>query len=260
MSSDKFKDTPQILELIKKSQAGNSVAEGKLVHIYKPYVDYMVRRYSKKTEIKDDDDLRSYILIGLIEGIRKFNKSKNTRFIYFAHTWMKKNIFLGEGVHRFIRVPINQKIFYDNFNKEMFENEFKELDEIEGDIQKFTEIDNTKVSYFEDLCSYSNEDQEVYEVPENLLHNLNSIPFYEEENKMSFNVLKSNVKKVLSNFNDKEIYIITHTFGLDGAEVLSSEHIAKNLNVTKVNITFTKTRVIRMLRHNYFSSQILSEI
>jgi hypothetical protein len=34
-------------------------------------------------------------------------------------------------------------------------------------------------------------------------------------------------------------------FGLNGRELLSSEEIAANLKVTKVNITFTKTRIIR---------------
>jgi hypothetical protein len=48
---------------------------------------------------------------------------------------------------------------------------------------------------------------------------------------------------VLANFNQKEIYIIEHLLGSMG-ELLSSEEIAANLKVTKVNITFTKTRII----------------
>jgi hypothetical protein len=47
---------------------------------------------------------------------------------------------------------------------------------------------------------------------------------------------------VLANFNQKEIYIIEHLLGSMG-ELLSSEEIAANLK-TKVNITFTKTRII----------------
>jgi hypothetical protein len=45
---------------------------------------------------------------------------------------------------------------------------------------------------------------------------------------------------VLANFNQKEIYIIEHLLGSMG-ELLSSEEIAANL--TKVNITFTKTEL-----------------
>jgi hypothetical protein len=42
--------------------------------------------------------------------------------------------------------------------------------------------------------------------------------------------------------------------------LLSSEEIAANLKVTKVNITFTKTRIIRMLRHSSLSNKILNGI
>jgi DNA-directed RNA polymerase sigma subunit (sigma70/sigma32) len=69
----------------------------------------MVRQYSKKTEIKEDDDLRSYVNQGLLDGIRKFDPKRGSKFIYFAHIWMKKNIFLGEASYRFIRIPVNQK-------------------------------------------------------------------------------------------------------------------------------------------------------
>jgi DNA-directed RNA polymerase specialized sigma subunit len=64
MAPTKPKDTPEILELI-KAQAGNSRSEDKLILIYASYVNFMVRQYSKKTEIKEDDDLRSYVNQGL---------------------------------------------------------------------------------------------------------------------------------------------------------------------------------------------------
>jgi RNA polymerase primary sigma factor len=262
MAPDNPKDTLQILELLKKAKAGDSRAENKLVIIYKPYVEFMVRSYSKKTEIKDDDDLRSYIFLGLLEGIRKFDPTRGAKFIYFAHTWMKKNIFLGEGVHRFIRVPVNQKIFYDDYVKEMNADEFNELEKIEEDVRKYLIIENTKTELFTDLVTVTNEDDEgeAKQIPENLIQTATITVFEEEEKAISLEVLKANIQKVLSAFTDKEIYIITHLYGLNGSPIMSSEQIAENLNVTKVNITFTKTRIIRMLRHNSLSNQILSGI
>jgi DNA-directed RNA polymerase specialized sigma subunit len=67
--------------------------------------------------------------------------------------------------------------------------------------------------------------------------------------------IEINIQQVLANFNQKEIYIIEHLF--NGRE-LSSEEIAANLKVTKVNITFTKTRIIR--RHSSLSNKILNGI
>lgn len=257
----KPKDTPQILELIKSAQAGNSRSEDKLIVIYSSYVNFMVRRYSKKTEIKDDNDLRSYILQGLLDGIRRFNPKAGAKFIYFAHIWMKKNIFLGEAAFRFIRVPVNQKVFYDTYTKEKAVRELLDPDSDPSDIhsQKYLAIENTKTDYFTDLYLFDVETG-LQELPDKLLHQENVKTFNEEEEAISLDVLKSNIQQVLTNFNEKEVYIIEHLFGLNGKELLSSEEIAANLNVTKVNITFTKTRIIRMLRHSSLSNKILNGI
>lgn len=259
MIPDKQKDTPEILELIKSAQSGNSESENKLILIYAPYVNFMVRRYSKKTEIKEDDDLRSYINQGLLEGIRRFDQSRDTKFIFFAHIWMKKNIFLGEAAFRFIRVPVNQKVFYDAYTKEQATEELHEMEQETGRVQKYLLLENTKTEFFSDLVTYDMESG-LQELPEHLLQQTNTKTFNENEEALSLDVLKSNIQQVLSNFNEKEIYIIEHLFGLNGAELLSSEEIAANLSVTKVNITFTKTRIIRMLRHSSLSNRILNGI
>jgi RNA polymerase primary sigma factor len=257
MGQDTPKDSPEILNLIKLSQEGNSRAENKLVEIYSPYVTFMVKKYSKKTDIKDDDDLRSCINIGLLEGIRRFDPKRNAKFIYFAHIWMKKSIFLEEASYRFIRVPVNQKIFYDSYAKEINELELKNSYEQNDSIKKFLELDNTKTELFTDLSSFD-EDTGVSELPEHLL--LDSCVHIDDEENFSINTLKTNIKKTLSAFNEKEIYIIEHLFGLNGVEIMSSEQIAKDLSVTKVNITFTKTRIIRMLRHISLSNKILKDV
>jgi RNA polymerase primary sigma factor len=259
MTPTKPKDTPQILELIKSAQGGNSRAEDQLVIIYTSYVNYMVRKYSKKTEIKEDDDLRSYINQGLLDGIRKFDPKKGSKFIYFAHIWMKKNIFLGEASYRFIRVPVNQKVFYDTYVKERATEELLNIEQCPTRGQKFIALENTKTDLFTDLVMYDAESG-LQELPEHLLHQTNIKTFNEDEETLSHDVLKSNIQQVLSSFNTKEIYIIEHLFGLNGRQLLSSEEIAANLKVTKVNITFTKTRIIRMLRHSSLSNKILNGI
>jgi hypothetical protein len=47
----------------------------------------------------------------------KFDPKKGSKFIYFAYM-DEENIFLGEASYRFIRVPVNQKVFYDTYVKE----------------------------------------------------------------------------------------------------------------------------------------------
>lgn len=259
MSSNPNEKKSRTFELIELAQNGDSRAENDLVKMYSSYVEFMVKKYSKKTEIKDDDDLRSCILLGLLDAIRKFDPDRNTSFMYFAHIWMKKQIFLEEPIYRFIRVPVNQKVFYDMYNKENNQKEQDQIDMLEEDIQRFLIVDNTSTSYFTDL-SKCDSDTGLYELPEKLLYHRNISEFNKTEDKLSIEVLKTNIDDVLAEFNDKEVYIIEHLFGLNSAERLSSEQIAKNLDVTKVNITFTKTRVIRMMRHASLSNRLLDGI
>jgi RNA polymerase sigma factor (sigma-70 family) len=254
-----YKDNAETLRLISQAQAGSSRAENKLVYAYERYVDFMVRKYSKKTEIKEDDDLRSYIYLGLLDGIRKFNPKKDSRFIYFAHIWMKKNIFLGASKYPFIRIPVNQKIFYDKFNKDTTEEELKEWDLMDNDIQRYLAIEDSTTFLFTEMSNV-NDETGLLELAEAAVFHKNITDHYIQENAISRNVLQDNINNVLENFNDKEVYIIEHLFGLNSVELLSSEQIAKNLNVTKVNITFTKTRVIRMMRHSSLSNKLINGI
>lgn len=254
-----YKDNKETLDLIKEAQAGSRRAENRLVYAYERYVDFMVRKYSKKTNIKDDEDLRSYIYLGLLDGIRKFDPERESRFIYFAHTWMKKNIFLGAGQYSFIRIPVNQQIFYDKFTKETSDEELAEWDLMDENIQRFLAIENAKTSLFCDMATMDSTTNTL-ELPEGVVFHKMISDFESDENKISLKVLRKNIKKVLSEFNEKEVYILEHLFGLNGVSRISADQIAKNLSVTKVNITFTKNRVIRMLRHSSLSNQLINGI
>lgn len=270
MNNPGLKDTEEILDWIRQAQAGSSRAEGRLINHYSTYIHYMVRRYSKRTEIKDDGDLSSCISIGLLEAIRTFKFNKNMKFSSWAFIWMKKSIFLSEVEYRFIKIPINQKTFYMKFQEDLM-SFFDSLnsaygfvpdeiyESIDNDINRYYLIYNSNTQFFTDLMQYDDESG-VYEIPESMLlqqslENLNKV-----EDDYSSEILKSNVNKVLKSFNEKEVYIIERLYGLNGQNQMSSEQIAFNLNVTKVNITFTKTRVIRMLRHSSFSNQLLNGI
>jgi len=234
-----FKDSSKILKLIKSAQNGDTRAENELVKIYEPYIDYMVSMYSKKTLIKEDDDLRSYIYMGLIEGIRRFNPNKNTRFIYFAHIWMKKHIFIGEGDYSIIRIPANQKIFYEKFLKE-HENTDKEIIKKldNADIIKFINIKNTKPKFLPDIKNFNTDKGLVQEDKE------------QENNEL----LKHNINKALAQFEANDIFIIEHTFGLNGKSILNIEEMAEELEVSKVYISAVKIKVIKLLRHSSFYS------
>lgn len=270
MKNPVLKDTEEILEWIRQSQAGDTRAEGRLIRHYSTYIHYMVKRYSKRTEIKDDRDLKSCISIGLLEAIRTFKFNKNIKFSSWAFIWMKKNIFLSEVEYRFIKIPINQKTFYMKFQEDLItffdslNNTYGSVpdeiyESIDEHINRYYLIYNSNTEFFTDLMQFD-EESGVYEIPESMLLHQSLENLNEVENKYSYEILKNNVNKVLKGFNDKEVYIIERLYGLNGKDQMSSEQIAINLDVTKVNITFTKTRVIRMLRHSSYSNQLLNGI
>jgi DNA-directed RNA polymerase specialized sigma subunit len=59
----------------KSAQAGNSRSEDKLILIY-ILRQFYGQTIFQKTEIKEDDDLRSYVNQGLLDGIRKFDPKR----------------------------------------------------------------------------------------------------------------------------------------------------------------------------------------
>jgi hypothetical protein len=119
--------------------------------------------------------------------------------------------------------------------------------------QKILALENTKTDFFTDLVTFDVESG-LQELPEHLLHQTNIKTFNEDE-ETSARCIEI-IQQVLANFNQKEIYIIEHLLG-SMRELLSSEEIAANLKVTKVNIT---------LDQNYpdvktqFSNKILNGI
>jgi hypothetical protein len=53
-----------------------------------------------------------------LDGIRKFDPKRGSKFIYFAHIWMKKNIFLERRHTGLLGYRLIKKVFYDSHVKE----------------------------------------------------------------------------------------------------------------------------------------------
>jgi len=254
------KDTPEVLALIVKAQAGDSIAENKIVNDYESYVDYMVSKYSKKTLIKDDNDLRSYIHLGLLDGIRRFDPSRNTTFIYYAHIWMKKQIFSGESTYRFIRLPANKKADYESFLKQHEQLNSEIEYELESkSVLNYIAVENTVTSSFADF-NRLDEDSDKYKMPEEVFLHKSIENFEEETKKETSEILAHNFNEVLTDFNEKEVFIIEHAFGLNGVNEMKSEDIALALKVSKVHINDVKNKVIKLLRHSSYRNVIFNGI
>ena len=252
----------ETLRLVKLAQAGDSRAENKLVNMYEDYVEYMVNKYSMKTLIKDNDDLRSAIYRGMIEGIRRYEDDKGTQFIYFTHNWMKKMIFIeAQQNFRLIRLPVNQSIFKTSFESKYkipkdtgFDYNVHEDYNILMDNEYFAymAIKETETSLFSELNEYT-DSTDIF------IDNINKYsPLSEKEETETR--LRKNINRALKKFSDREILIIEKLFGLNGQMQTTAESIANELDMAKVSIINIKTRVVRLLRHNMFTRILLYDI
>jgi len=245
-------------DLIDQSRNGDNKATTELLSMYSEYIDYMVKRYSNKTHIKDDDDLRSIIQIGFLEGIKRYDPDKKTKFIYFAHNWMKKLIFSESNkYYRLIRLPVNQS----NFQKD-FQKKYPDIEDLEMSLYKSENVldlhihdkNYLKFRQLEDTVACNFIDKNFYEEEFDSNSALDTTLIVEPETfkKEVNSILKCNIAKVLSIFNVEETYILEHAFGLNGKPKISIDQISIDLQMSAINIINIKNKIIRLLRHNSF--------
>jgi hypothetical protein len=85
----------------------------------------------------------------------------------------------GEASYRFIRIPVNQKVFYDSHVKERAAAELLNSEHSHSHGQKFMALENTKTDFFTDLVTFDVESG--LQLPEHLLHQTNIKTFNEDE-------------------------------------------------------------------------------
>ena len=252
-------------ELIQKARKGDRRASQKIVNLYSDYVEYMVGRYSKKTNIKEDDDLRSTIHLGLLEGINKYDPEKGTKFIYFTHNWMKKLIFSESNkYYRFIRLPVNQSNFESSFKKKypnLDDPSFFDEDDSHAthdpDYLKYRLINNTEAESFTNRQVEFN--NHALFIDENFTEN-DLIDYESERDVETIEKIKLNINKVLIKFDVRERETIEYLFGLNGRAAISTEKLSSDLNISKVSVIFIRNKVIRMMRHSIFKNMLLDEL
>lgn len=260
-----YKD-PKVIEetqaLIDKAQKGDTRAENSLVNLYSEYVEFMVAKYSKKTLIKDDDDLRSAIYRGFIEGIRRYNKDHKTQFIYFTHNWMKKMIFIeAEQNFRTIRLPVNQILFKSNFEAKYsveYDKQGSIISDddyqifIDDDYPNYIAIKETDTHLFSDLIGQDDSEHHLIDSINNCEPAADLIEFRRR--------LKQNIEKVMKKFLPSEQEVVAKSFGIGEYVQMTSDDIATSMGTTKSNIINIRARVIRLLRHRIFMNILLKDI
>ena len=79
-------------ELIKKAQAGDEEAITKVIKMFEPLIAYLIYKISKNPNIHDD--LMQEGRLGILDTLKRYDFSKNIKFITYATIWIKQRIKL----------------------------------------------------------------------------------------------------------------------------------------------------------------------
>jgi RNA polymerase primary sigma factor len=164
---------------------------------------------------KEIEDLIGEANAGLIEASKRWDPSRDIRFISFAVDWMKQSITTSLNRHvRIVRLPANQ---------------LKDMRKVEGKI-----IAENKLSFSESSNSDSSDERTV----EDTLGN-------EAEANLDHDTMHTKylISKALGKLKPLHQDIIKMRYSIDSEYEMSSEEIADKLG-------YTKTRINQILRES----------
>lgn len=229
-------------------------------------VHKIIGRYTKFYQHKlDYDDLFSVGLEGLMKAIEKFDFKYDNNFSTYATYWIKQAVtrtIADEGFT--IRIPvhmfesINQVMRYEqNADQKDIPVDVKNLcGELNIPVEKYEAVKRVqtymlKPTSLNGFVSKEDEDTEL----QDLISNENELLFdrgsrlYDNPEKKAMNEdLKAYMDKMILSLNPREQFVLTHRFGLNGAERKTLEEIGEIEGVTRERIRQIEAKAMRKLR------------
>jgi len=230
-------------ELVIKYQNGDQLALEYLFIKYNKHIHKIASKYYGKTNLCNDDIL-SEAYIGFIEGVKKFDPSYNGYFMYFTRTWIKVKIFVAlDNASRLVRIPVNRLKEHRKIKKAIVQ--------LNGavsvqNISEHTNIPEDKIREYLDSSTYTTDIEKIINSPSDAHKKLFS-EFNDED-------LKHDLSRILNNFSMLEVFILIHTFGLFGNDVIDKQVLSERLDISVERIRQIKDKVIRKLRHASYAS------
>ncbi|MEC7786383.1 MAG: RNA polymerase sigma factor RpoD/SigA [Nitrospinota bacterium] len=189
--------------------------------------------------------------IGLIQAAKRFDVSKNVKFITYAVWWIKQAIMhsLAEQSGT-VRLPVKQAGKVSRFNKksqEMCQN--MEREPTQSEVAKSLGFDDDEINsimrayrkHFSLDTPLENDDQIPYL---NLLENQDSIPY---DDQIMHNSLNEKVDKMLEDLSEREAMILKMRFGFSG-EVKTLENIGQKIGLSRERVRQIEKRAKQRLK------------
>lgn len=229
-------------------------------------VHKIIGRYTKFYHHKlDYDDLFSVGLEGLMKAIEKFDFNFDNNFSTYATYWIKQAVTRAIADEGFtIRIPVHM---FESINQVMrYEQKIDQGDEPVDVTDLCGELNIPKEKYeavkrvqtymlkptsLNGFVSKEDEDTELQDLisNENELVSEGTSRLYDNPEKKAMDEdLKNYMDKMILNLNPREQFVITHRFGLNGAERKTLEEIGAIEGVTRERIRQIEAKAMRKLR------------
>lgn len=229
-------------------------------------VHKIIGRYTKFYHHKlDYDDLFSVGLEGLMKAIEKFDFTYDNNFSTYATYWVKQAVtrtIADEGFT--IRIPVHM---FESINQVMrYEQKADQADEaidvsnlcgeLNIPVEKYEAVKRVqtymlKPTSLNGFVSKEDEDTELQDLISNeneLLTEGGSRIYNNPEKQAMDEDLKAYMDKMILSLNPREQFVITHRFGLNGAEKKTLEEIGEIEGVTRERIRQIEAKAMRKLR------------
>ena len=191
--------------------------------------------------------------LGLIKAAERFDYTKGFKFSTYATWWIKQTIIRAiANQSRAIRIPVHMSDKIRLLKKAILRLSVslgREPDDFE--LSEYLKMDEKKIKQIkkamikEPISLHTPVAQDLC-IEDYIKDDDNATPDCKAETKL----LRENIKDLLNILTEREKYIITHRFALEGNSQKTLEELGKKLGFSKERIRQIEGEAIRKLRKN----------
>lgn len=245
-------DINKEIELSKRIQSGDEEAVNELVKANLRFAVSVAKQYQNKG--LPLTDLIQEAVFGMIQAARKYDGSKNFRFITYAVWWIRQSIIHAlTDQCRTIRVPMNQIVSMNKINKasEIFEKENGRKPCSEELAYEFNidskKIDLTKAAISKCISFDTPFDDEDANCLMDVIPNKN---VEDPNNNIEQDNISKGIEKVLSKLSYRERDVLRMSFGI-GMPQMQNEEIANRFGIGTERVRQIQNEAITKIRMRY---------
>lgn len=238
-----------------KASNGDEKAREELVRRNLRFVVSVAKHY--ETATNRVEDLVNEGNIGLIMASQKFKPEMGFKFISYGVWWIRKIIleYLSKN-GRMVRLPANKINALSKLDKMITTMEQKlgrnvDIQEVMAEFEK--DLENSDLPFLDVLNTYSMDSLDREIDSDDNSHTLadmlsDDTTFKPTDFLLTDTDVKQNVKRILDSLKERERYIITSLYGLEGVPRKTLKEIGEDLGVTREMVRQIKEKTLKNLK------------